>query len=80
MARGVETIRPDQIRGRDLHDWHIVVVECFECRRARVMHHKYLKDVRHRDLLLSEMKFSCHSCDGLSGPHHVTIMIAPRHY
>ena len=44
------------------------------------MHHKYLKDVRHRDLLLSEMKFSCSSCDGLSGPHHVTIMIAPRHY
>jgi hypothetical protein len=72
-------IPPDQIRGRDLYQWHIVIVECCYCRLARVMDHKRLTDARHRDLRLSEMRFWCGSCRR-GGPHIVTVTRAPKHY
>lgn len=59
---GVETIPSDQIRGRDLYQWHIVIVECCHCQVARIMQHTWLNDARHRDLLLGEMRFWCRHC------------------
>ncbi|HEX4194751.1 MAG TPA: hypothetical protein VHY80_16710 [Stellaceae bacterium] len=73
------SIPANEIRGCDLHEWHIVIVECCHCHMARVMHHKFLKDARHRDLLLSEMKFWCRSCRR-GGPHTVSVTKAPAHY
>jgi len=80
MARyGAETIPPDQIRGRELCQWHIVMVACCHCRVGRIMEHKFLVDARHRDLLLSEMRFWCRHCKR-GGAHTVTITRAPKHY
>jgi hypothetical protein len=56
-----------------------VIVECCYCRVARIMEHKFLADARHRDLLLSEMKFRCERCRR-GGPHQVFVTRAPKHY
>ena len=79
MRDRATSIPPNEIRGRDLYQWHIVIVECWHCHVARVMKHDRLKDRRHRDLLLSEMKFWCDRC-ALGGKHRVTVMKAPKHY
>jgi len=79
MRDKAHALPPDQLRGRDLHQWHIVIVECCYCRVARIMEHERLSDARHRDLLLSEMRFWCRHCRR-GGPHQVFVTRAPRHY
>lgn len=79
MREQAVSIPPNEIRGRDLYQWHIVIVECCYCRVARVMDHKLLSDPRHRDLLLSETRFWCRHCQR-GGPHKVVVTKAPRHY
>jgi hypothetical protein len=79
MRERAVSIPPNEICGRDLCQWHIVIVECCYCRVARIMEHKLLKDARHRDLLLSEMKFRCDRCRR-GGLHQVTVTAAPKHY
>ena len=79
MRERALAIPPDEIRGRDLLQWHIVIVECCYCRVARIMEHRFLTDARHRDLLLSEMRFWCNRCRR-GGRHRVTVTRAPKHY
>jgi hypothetical protein len=79
MRAHAVSIPPNEIRGRDLHQWHIVIVECCFCRVARIMEHRRLQDARHRDRLLGEMKFWCERCRR-GGAHRVTVTVAPKHY
>jgi hypothetical protein len=43
------------------------------------MEHERLSDARHRDLLLSEMKFWCRHCRR-GGSHQVFVTRAPKHF
>lgn len=79
MREQAVSISPNEIRGRDLYQWHIVIVECCYCHVARVMDHKLLTDARHRDLLLSDMRFWCRFCRR-GGPHKICVTRAPKHY
>jgi len=75
--REFRTIPPDQIRGKDLHGWHVVECECGNCHHTRILPHEPLKRGKRGALTLAQLHFRCEWC-GAEGPPKITVTVLPR--
>jgi uncharacterized Zn finger protein len=72
-------IPPENTRGRDLCEWHVVECECRSCGHMRVVPHGVMQERKRGELTIAEMHFRCLWC-GERGPHEITVYALPRNW
>lgn len=72
-------IPPENIRGHELREWHVVECQCWHCSHIRVVPHALMKRGKRGEQTLADMNFRCQWC-GETGPHKLTVYALPRNW